>query len=46
MGGRTTPVVQCFPDQAAEQAFLGDPAYGTIPGPTTRSLRSTPRTPR
>lgn len=32
MGGRTTPVVQCFPDEAAEQAFLSDPAYGTIPG--------------
>ncbi|WP_395729686.1 alpha/beta hydrolase [Nakamurella sp.] len=31
MGGRTTPVVQCFADQAAEQAFLEDPAYGTIP---------------
>lgn len=31
MGGRTTPVVQCFPDQAAEQAFLENPDFGTIP---------------
>lgn len=31
MGGRTTPVVQCFGDQAAEQAFLSNPDFGTIP---------------
>ena len=31
MGGRTTPVVQCFPDEAAEQAFLADPDFAVIP---------------